>query len=69
MTQEIEVIIDQDDDTSTEIHTVSGFVGGSCVRTLAQVQAGLGLGKPIDEGDTADKYRHEDVNAFVNSLK
>lgn len=69
MTQEIEIIIDQDEDTSTTVQTVSGFAGGSCVRTLAQVQAGLGLGKPEQEGDTPDKYRRENVDTLIRSLK
>lgn len=69
MTQEIEIIIDNDKDTTTTVQTVRGFAGGACVKTLAQVQAGLGLGKAFEEGDTPERYKKQDVNAFINSLR
>lgn len=69
MTQEIEVIIDNDEATTTTVTTLKGFAGGSCVKTLAQVQAGLGLGKATEEGDTPDRYRRQDAEAFVTGLR
>lgn len=69
MTQEIEIIIDNDQATTTTVTTLKGFAGGTCVKTLAQVQAGIGLGKPSEEGDTPDRYRKQDAEAFVNSLR
>ena len=68
MEKRIRATIDADGN-GIKFETVEGFAGTSCETDINAVCAGLNDMKQVGEGDTDDRYREEEAEAFATALK